>query len=368
MSLVANAQQQKSQQNSESYHNPIFAGDYPDPSIIRDGEDYYIVHSSFNYYPGLLIWTSKDLVNWKPVTHALKKSVGSVWAPDLVKYNNKFYIYFPANNTNYVVWADTINGPWSDPIDLKIGSIDPGHFADDKGNRFLYFSDGSYVPLSKDGLSVAGKATHAYDGWKIPRDWSIECFCLEGPKVIKKGEYYYLTVAEGGTAGPATSHMVISARSKSPFGPWENAPNNPIIRTNDSSEKWWSKGHASIIDDVKGNWWMVFHGYENGYYNMGRQTLLQPIEWTKDGWFKMKEGIKTEGEIKKPAGQSIKSSFTLSDTFAGTKLNPQWQFFDEYDSQRATFSPNGIKIKGKGTGIGQSSPLIMYTFRPFIHS
>lgn len=358
LSFAINAQQQKKQQNTESYSNPIFAGDYPDPSIIRDGEDYYIVHSSFNYYPGLLIWTSKDLINWKPVTHALNKSVGSVWAPDLVKFNNKFYIYFPANNTNYVVWANTINGPWSDPIDLKISGIDPGHFTDDKGDRFLYFSSGSYAPLSKDGLSVTGNAIHSYDGWKIPRDWSIECFCLEGPKMIKKGDYYYLTVAEGGTAGPATSHMVISARSKSPFGPWENAPNNPIVRTNDSSEKWWSKGHASIIDDVKGNWWMVFHGYENGYYNMGRQTLLQPIEWTKDGWFKMKEGIKTEDKIKKPAGQSIKSDFTLSDTFTGTKLNPQWQFFDEYDSKRATFSPNGIKIKGKGTGIGQSSPLL----------
>lgn len=358
MSLVTNAQEQRNQQDKETFVNPIFAGDYPDPSIIRDGEDYYIVHSSFNYYPGLLIWTSKDLVNWKPVTHALTKSVGSVWAPDLVKYDNKFYIYFPANNTNFVVWANTINGPWSDPIDLKIGSIDPGHFTDHKGNRFIYFSDGSYVPLSKDGLSITGKATHAYDGWKIPKDWTIECFCLEGPKMIKKGEYYYLTVAEGGTAGPATSHMVISARSKSPFGPWENAPHNPIIRTNDSAEKWWSKGHASIIDDVKGNWWMVFHGYENGYYNMGRQTLLQPIEWTKDGWFKMKDGIKTEDTIPKPAGKNINNTFSLSDTFTGKELNSQWQFFDEFDAKRFSFSPKGIKIKGKGTSIGQSSPLL----------
>ena len=180
MSLVINAQQQNSKQNTESYKNPIFAGDYADPSIIRDGEDYYIVHSSFNYYPGLLIWTSKDLVNWKPVTHALKKSVGSVWAPDLVKYNNKFYIYFPANEKNYVVWADAINGPWSDPVDLKIGNIDPGHFVDDKGNRFLYFSNGGYVPLSKDGLSAVGDIKHSYDGWKIPNEWSIECFCMEG--------------------------------------------------------------------------------------------------------------------------------------------------------------------------------------------
>lgn len=358
LSLAINAQQQSVKVGNELYQNPIFAGDYPDPSIIRDGEDYYIVHSSFNYYPGLLIWTSKDLVNWKPVTHALKKSVGSVWAPDLVKYNDKFYIYFPANETNYVVWADAINGPWSDPIDLKIGNIDPGHFVDEKGSRYLYFSNGNYVPLSKDGLSVAGEGKHVYDGWKIPTDWSIECFCMEGPKVVKHGEYYYLTVAEGGTAGPATSHMVISARSKSPLGPWENSPYNPIIKTKDSSEKWWSKGHATLIDDAKGNWWMVFHGYENGYYNMGRQTLLQPVEWTSDGWYKSPVGIKTEEPIKKPAGQMVQNNFSLSDTFSNKELKLQWQFFNEYDAKRFKFVKGGLQINGKGKSVGESSPLL----------
>ncbi|WP_369766040.1 family 43 glycosylhydrolase [Flavobacterium sp. WC2429] len=358
LSLAINAQNQRTKENSGFYQNPIFAGDYPDPSIIRNGEDYYIVHSSFNYYPGLLIWTSKDLINWKPVINALKKSVGSVWAPDLVKYNNKFYIYFPANETNFVVWADTINGPWSEPIDLKIGNIDPGHFEDENGNRFLYFSNGNYVPLSKDGLSVIGTGKHVYDGWEIPTEWSLECFCMEGPKVFKHGDYYYLTVAEGGTAGPATSHMVISARSKSPFGPWENSPYNPIVRTKESSEKWWSKGHATLIDDVNGKWWMVFHGYENGNYNMGRQTLLQPVEWTNDGWYKSPEGIKTEEQIKKPAGQTSKSDFSLSDTFSTTILSWQWQFFNEFETERFKLTKDGIKIEGKGKSIGESSPLL----------
>lgn len=358
ISLAINAQHQSPKVGNEFYQNPIFAGDYPDPSIIRDGEDYYIVHSSFNYYPGLLIWTSKDLVNWKPVTHALKKSVGSVWAPDLVKYNNKFYIYFPANETNYVVWADAINGPWSDPIDLKIGNIDPGHFVDDKGNRYIYFSNGSYVPLSADGLSIVGKETSAYEGWKIPKEWSIECFCLEGPKMMKRGDYFYLTVAEGGTAGPATSHMVISARSKSPFGPWENSPYNPIIRTKDSSEKWWSKGHATLIDDVNGKWWMVFHSYEKDYYNMGRQTLLEPVEWTADGWYKIPDGNKTDEPIQKPAGKRIQNSFTLSDSFSNTELKSQWQFFNEYDTNRFKPTKEGLQIKGKGNNIGESSPLL----------
>jgi beta-xylosidase len=360
LSFLLNAQYQTTpNKKGEGYFlNPVFAGDYPDPSILRDGNDFYIVHSSFDYYPGLLIWHSKDLINWTPVTNALHKYVGSVWAPDLVKYKNKFYIYFPANNTNYVVTADSINGHWTDPVDLKIGNIDPGHFTDAEGKRYLYFSNGDYVPLSDDGLSVTGEATHAYNGWPIPRDWTIECFCLEGPKLFKRGIYYYLTVAEGGTAGPATSHMVISARSKSPFGSWENSPFNPIIRTKDSSEKWWSKGHSTIFEDAKGNWWTVFHGYENGHYNMGRQTLLQPIEWTTDGWFKTPEGIKTDEPIKIPEGVVSSVAFTLNDNFEGIELKPQWKFFGEYDTTRFHLVDNSLIVKSKGNSVGDCSPLL----------
>ena len=177
---------------------------------------------------------------------------------------------------------------------MKIGNIDPCHFTDSEGKRFLYFSNGGYVPLSDDGLSVEGKLKHVYDGWPIPRDWTIECFCMEGPKLVKHNDYYYLTTAEGGTAGSATSHMVISARSKSPFGSWENSPYNPIIRTKSSAEKWWSKGHGTVLHDDAGKWWLIFHGYEKGHYNMGRQTLLQPIEWTNDCWYKTPDSIKTD--------------------------------------------------------------------------
>ena len=131
----AQSQNNKNSKSTDYYLNPIFSGDYPDPSILRDGNDYYIVHSSFEYYPGLLIWHSKDLINWTPVANALHKYIGSVWAPDLVKYKDKYYIYFPANNTNYVVTSNSINGPWSDPIELKIGSIDPGHCTDQNGKH-----------------------------------------------------------------------------------------------------------------------------------------------------------------------------------------------------------------------------------------
>lgn len=341
-----------------NYLNPIFAGDYPDPSILRDGDNYYIVHSSFEYYPGLLIWKSKDLINWTPVTNALYKYVGSVWAPDLVKYKRKYYIYFPANNTNYVVTADSIQGPWSDPIDLKIGNIDPGHVTDADGKRYLYFSSGGYVPLSDDGLSVIGKYKHTYSGWPIPREWTIELFALEGPKLLKRGDYYYLTVAEGGTAGPATSHMVVSARSKSPFGPWENSPYNPIIRTSSSSERWWSKGHGTLFEDTKGDWWLVFHGYEKDHYNMGRQTLLEPVEWTNDGWFKVPDNIVTESPIKRPVEIISNTSFSLSDNFSGRCLKPNWKFFGDYDSSRFYLVDKSLVINAKGSSVGDCSPLL----------
>ena len=331
MAAMAQFQTSPNAKGTGFYSNPIFAGDYPDPSLLRDGMDYYVVHSSFEYYPGLLIWHSTDLINWEPVTNALHRYVGSVWAPDLVKNKGKYYIYFLANNTNYVVTAGSITGPWSDPVDLKIGNIDPGHVTDDQGRRYLYFSSGGYVPLSDDGLSVAGGLKPAYDGWPVPREWTIECFCLEGPKLVKRGGYYYLTVAEGGTAGPATSHMVISARSRSPFGPWENSPFNPIVRTEDKSERWWSKGHGTVFEDGSGEWWIVFHGYENGHYNMGRQTLLQPVEWTSDGWYKTPEGVKTDEPLKRPAGKKSDAAFSLSDDFDGPALKAHWKFYGEYE-------------------------------------
>lgn len=340
------------------YQNPIFAGDYPDPSILRDGEDYYIVHSSFEYYQGLLIWHSTDLINWNPLVNALNQYVGSVYAPDLIKHNEKYYIYFPAKGTNFVVWADNIEGPWSDPINLKVGNIDPGHITDDNGNRYLYFSNGGYVPLSEDGIKVTGELTMCYEGWPLPKDWIIECFCLEGPKLFKRGNYYYLTVAEGGTSGPATGHTVVSARSKSPLGPWENSPYNPIARAESSNERWWSVGHATIFDDIAGEWWMVLHAYEKGHYNMGRQTMLLPVEWTADGWYKVPEGIEIDQAIKKPMGKVMTSNFSISDAFEGNELKPQWRYFKETDFSRHKVKNNTLSLQCKGDNIGNSSPLL----------
>jgi beta-xylosidase len=162
-------------------------------------------------------------VNWQPIGPALFKNVGSVWAPDLVRHQGRYYIYFPAvaddPRTNYVVRADDLRGPWSPPIDLQIGHIDPGHAVGPDGRRFLFLSDGYRVSLAADGLSVIDAPRKVYDGWKYPDEWIVETFAQEGPKILKRGDYYYMVLAEGGTAGPPTGHMIVAARSRSLDGP-----------------------------------------------------------------------------------------------------------------------------------------------------
>jgi xylan 1,4-beta-xylosidase len=189
--------------------------------------------------------------------------------------------------TNLVVFADRIEGPWSKPVDLKIGRIDPGHAVDRDGKRFLFTSDGYLVGLSHDGLRVVGPEKKIYNGWEYPVHWTVESFALEGPKIIRRGSFYYMLVAQGGTAGPPTSHMVVMARSKTLKGPWENSPFNPVVRTHSRSEKWWSRGHGTLVEGPdRKQWYLVYHGYENGYHTLGRQTLLEPVEWTADGWLR----------------------------------------------------------------------------------
>jgi len=344
---------QQTPAQAPGYPRVILPGDYPDPSIIRDGSDYYMTHTSNIYSPGYLIWHSRDLINWEPVCRALTHKVGDAWAPDLVKYKNKFYIYFAALDPkgmpkNWVIWANNISGPWSKPIDLGLDAIiDPGHAVDNDEKRYLVIGAGYIVSLADDGLSITGAIKKVYNGWDYPRTWVTESLdnCLEGQKITKKGEYYYLTSAEGGTAGPPTSHMVVSARSKNLFGPYENSPYNPIIHTYSADEQWWSKGHGTLIDDVNGNWWIVYHAYKNGFRTLGRHTLIEPVEWTTDGWFKSAKSAKPI-VIK---GSKIKNGMELSDNFHGKTLGLQWFLWRSFEPENVTLKKNSLYLSGKGT-------------------
>ena len=344
--------------------NPIIEGDHPDPSILKDGKDYYMTFSTFDAYPGLTIWHSRDLVNWRPIGPTLTRNIGSVWAPELVKHKGRYFIYIPTKDptTSWVIWADRIEGPWSDPIDLHLPHhIDPGHAVGEDGSRWLFLSGGDRIRLADDGLSTVGEVEHVYDPWRYPDDWDVEGFSPEGPKVMRHGDYFYLVTAVGGTAGPPTGHMVIAARSKSIHGPWEHHPGNPIVRTTDNSQTWWSRGHATLIEGPDGSWWSVYHGFENGYWTLGRQTLLDPIEWTPDGWFRMTGGdlsqpiAKPKGGVAQPHGQA------LSDDFQTLALGTKWNFFKPgpHERDRATTKGGVLHLKGSGTAPVDGSPLLL---------
>ena len=140
-----------------------------------------------------------------------------------------------------VTWADSPEGPWSTPIDLKIGGIDPEHVVSEDGNVICCSVLALYIRCRMTDTLLQENRSEFIKEWEIPEEWDIEGVSMEGLNVKKVGEYYYLFAAEGGTAGPPTSHMVVQARSKNIMGPWENAPFNPLLRTESRYEKWWSE-------------------------------------------------------------------------------------------------------------------------------
>jgi xylan 1,4-beta-xylosidase len=277
-------------------------------------------------------------------------------AAELTYYNRKYYIYTtqvdpsrgnagPLNTSqrsllgvpfrsqgdkawkNIVMWADNPAGPWSDPIDIGVyGLFDPGHVVDQQGNRYLYFNKGMMIRLAPDGLSAVGELKKAYDGWDYPKDWVVECKCLEAPKLVYHQGYYYMASAQGGTAGPTTAHMSIVARSKSVEGPWENSPYNPLVHTTSQYDMWWRQGHGTLIEDTAGKWWFLFTAYENGYALYGKQSLLLPIEWTPDGWPRVPLGISATDLLTKPEGENVGHGMPLSDDFSADQLGIQWQY------------------------------------------
>jgi beta-xylosidase len=360
--------QRKADLGDGRFLNPVLAGDHPDPTILRDGDDYYLTFSSFDGYPGIVIWHSRDLVNWQPVSAALTRSIGSVWAPELVKHKGRFFVYIPARTpakrSIYVISADRIDGPWSDPADLNLPNhIDPGHAVDEKGGRWLFLSGGDRVRLTADGLSIAGVPEHVYDPWHYPDDWVVEGFSPEGPKIVRRGGYYYLITAVGGTAGPPTGHMVIVARSRSLAGPWENDPGNPVMRTRSATEKWWSRGHATLFEGPAKKWWMILHGYENGYWTLGRQTLLTPVDWSADGWPRP-----TGGDLSAPLEKPLASTDQphgqrLSDDFSRNRFGLLWSFYDPGPNEMARigFSGGQMQVQAKGSTPANASPISLIT-------
>jgi xylan 1,4-beta-xylosidase len=366
--------QRKADLGNGTFLNPIIAGDHPDPTVLKDGDDYYMTFSSFNYVPGLVIWHSRDLVNWRPLGPALQVPIGSVFAPDLVKHDGRYYLYVPALRTDvqpavtiYVLHASNIAGPWSEPIDMHIHHhVDPGHVVGEDGKRYLFLNDGHRVRLSDNGLAADGEVEKVYDGWPIPPDWVIEGFWLEAPRLAWRNDWLYQFSAQGGTGGPPTGHMVVVARSRSIHGPWENCSHNPIVRTTKREAHWWSRGHATLVEGPCGDDWLVYHAYEKDRHTLGRQVLLEPIAWTEDGWPRALGGD-LETPLKVPAGgEAVPHGLALSGDlgydifgtrFASFAPEPDWR-------KRVRIETNALVVQGQGEGPAQSSPLALIAGDP----
>jgi beta-xylosidase len=330
---------------------PLLVGDWPDPTICKDGADYYMTHSSGPYRPALLIWHSRDLQTWTPLGHALSKQEGNVWVSELTKHDGRFLIYYSANNQVYMLAAKSPAGPWSEPVKVEgAQALDVGHAVADDGKRFLFFATGKVAELNADGTRVVGEKRKVHDAWPTPPEWAVECECLESPRIERRGGWYHMLAAQGGTFGPATAHMVVAARAKHPLGPWENAPHNPLIHTYSREEAWWTKGHGDLIEGPGGQWWCVLLGHRARHRTLGRCTIIEPIEWTTDGWPRVPKQWPS-------SWKGARNEMPMSDEFDGPKLGIQWQFYRNYDPQRFRFEKGALVLDARGGSAGDSLPL-----------
>ena len=368
---AASALASNSSEVVDTFTNPIIPGGYPDPSICRVGEDFYIANSSFEYFPGLPIHHSKDLVNWELIGHGLHRrdqvngavnlvdvqSDGGIHAPSLRCKDGRYYLITtnvyspkasgePTQMVNFVITADSPQGPWSEPhvIDGAPG-IDPDLFFDDDGSVWYL---GNHAP-----------ADAAYPGegeiWLQrldPQTWQLvgerhflwrgalkRAIWAEGPHLYKQDGRYYLLVAEGGTS---FNHAVTIAVSDELTGPYEGNERNPILTSRHLSYDNWvnSTGHADLVELEDGRWYMVALGIRNDEErrsNMGRETHLIPVEWEREPyWWKEKKYLwpvaapktgRVERETPLPfSGKNQKAQLAFIDNFTSPELGVEWTF------------------------------------------
>lgn len=292
-----------------SYRNPVLPGFHPDPSIVRVGNDFYAVTSTFSWFPGLPILHSTDLVNWRLIGNAIDRpdqldfsGLGTnrgLFAPAITHHEGKFWIVNTCIGcgNNFVITADDPAGPWSDPQWLNFGGIDPSLYFADDGTAWIVYNDAPpgepkyeghralwMQQFDIDAMQVMPKRTLLVDGGVDP---STNPIWAEGPHIYKVNNWYYLLAAEGGTAD---QHSQTIYRSRDLQGPYEPGPFNPILTQRDLSpdrpDRVEATGHADIVQLDDGSWWGVFlatRPFAGQSTLMGRETFLLPLEWT-DGW------------------------------------------------------------------------------------
>lgn len=328
------------------FKNPVVKGFYPDPSVCFANGKYYMVCSSFQYFPGVPLFESEDLVNWTQIGYVLDRpeqvnldrivSSGGVFAPT-IRYNNGRFYVVTTNDTsreNFYVWTDDIYGSWSDPIYVDQGGIDPS----------LYFEKGHcyFMSNGEDDSGVGGVVQCEIDietGKKLSESKCIWQGSggrfLEGPHLYKIGRWYYLMAAEGGTE---YGHMITCARSRSLWGRYSRNPNNPVLSNrNKAPFIIQGIGHGDLIQDPNGNWFIISLGFRQmqlwmPFHNLGREVFLTPVKFGEDGWFTAgldgttEETFEIEGDFE----QVEKKQYT----FENTKWKVDWCYMRQPDMKK----------------------------------
>jgi alpha-N-arabinofuranosidase len=343
-----------------AYRNPILSGFYPDPTVCRQGEDYYLATSSFAYFPGVPLFTSRDLVRWTQLGGILSRpsqlnldSAGvsrGIFAPSLSCRPGKLWMITTLvdRGGNFLVTTANPSGPWSDPVWLGFDGIDPSLFFDEDGRVYvvnnglpeggqLYGSNHRAIWIQEydtTAQKMVGPRTMIVNGGV---DISTHPIWIEAPHLFKKDGWYYLICAEGGTA---ELHSEVIFRSRSVWGPFVPGPINPILTQRHLDPKRpnpvWTAGHADFVETQNGEWWAVFlatRPYRDYEFNIGRETFLLPVQW-KDGWPVVLAGDETVPYVHRapnlPAdlrpGTPLSGNFIDRDDFDVPDLRPTWTF------------------------------------------
>lgn len=337
------------------YQNPVIPGYHPDPSIVRVGEDFYLVTSTFEFFPGVPIYHSKNLVNWELIGHCLTddaqlplsraRNSGGIFAPTIRYHDGMFYMVTTNidNGGNFVVHTDDIRGKWSKPAWIDHQGIDPSllfdgdtvyycatHFRDGRAAIVLY----EINPVTGELLTPARVISHGAGG-KFP----------EAPHLYKIGGYFYLMMAEGGTE---YGHMETIFRSKDPYGPYKPCPHNPILSHRDAmGSPVQATGHADLVEDARGNWWMVFLGirpFDHAMlHNLGRETFLAPVAFDREGWPVVAGGGRVALSMSGPLPFApMPVCFDFFDDFKGMVFKPEWSFVRNPLRDRYCLTGNGL--------------------------
>lgn len=360
------------------YRNPIISGFNPDPSIIRVREDYYLCTSSFEFFPGVPLYHSKNLVDWRHIGYCLTRDSqlplenarpsSGIFAPTMRYHQGTFYMITTNMNRmmktgvgNFIVHTEEITGEWSEPVWIDHIGIDPSLFFDEDG-RIYYCGTGN----EKGGECIVLFEINPKTG-EILSDKKVisqGCGgrCPEAPHIYKINGNYYLMLAEGGTE---YGHMVTIQRADNIEGPYEPCPHNPILTHRDNFKSLIQCiGHGDMVEDHQGNWWMVLLGVRptgSMLHHLGRETFLTPFEW-KDGWPVLSEVVAVENRVKLPSQREpLTNVFETEFDEAKIPLEFNWVRNPEYtryliDEKRHVFCLSGDE---KGLSNGHNSPTFM---------